>query len=275
MTDSSRQGVPALRDLNDDELLRYSRHILLDDIGIEGQSRISNAKVLIVGAGGLGCPVGLYLAAAGVGEITIADDDTVDLTNLQRQVLHTTDRVGMAKVESAKIQMLAINPMIRVNALQTRLTGSALSAAVKEADLVLDCCDNFKTRHAVNAACVAHGKPLVSGAAIRLDGQLACFDLGDPSAPCYHCLFPDGDDVSETHCATMGVLAPVTGVIGTLQATEALKILAGFGSPMFGVLQIYDARSGEFTRMRVPKDPNCPVCNTRLKGRETESGQTV
>ncbi|GLR25262.1 HesA/MoeB/ThiF family protein [Limnobacter litoralis] len=275
MTNPVQQGAHALRDLSDDELLRYSRHILLDDIGIEGQSRISNAKVLIVGAGGLGCPVGLYMAAAGVGEITIADDDEVDLTNLQRQVLHTTDRVGMPKVESAKVQMLALNPTIRVNAVQQRLTGKALSDAVQNADLVLDCCDNFKTRHAVNAACVEHGKPLVSGAAIRLDGQLACFDLGNSEAPCYHCLFPDGQDVSEINCATMGVLAPVTGVIGTLQATEALKIIAGFGSPLFGVLQIYDARNGDFTRMRVPKDPDCPVCNKATKKRAGESGQTA
>jgi molybdopterin-synthase adenylyltransferase len=235
-----------LRDLNDEELLRYSRHILLDEIGIEGQSRIASAKVLVVGAGGLGCPSALYLASAGVGTIYIADDDEVDLTNLQRQVLHTTGRVGMAKVELAKTHFNE---------------GEELEQLVAKVDVVLDCCDNFKTRHAVNRACVKFGKPLVSGAAIRLDGQLAVFELNNPQAPCYHCLFPEGDDVSEVRCATMGVFAPLTGVIGTLQASEALKILAGFGQPMYSTLQIYDSRSCEFTKMKIRKDPKCTVCN--------------
>jgi molybdopterin/thiamine biosynthesis adenylyltransferase len=254
-----------LRDLNDEELLRYSRHILLDEIGIEGQSRLANSSVLIVGAGGLGCPTALYLASAGVGQIYIADDDEVDLTNLQRQILHVTERVGMAKVESARIQLNAINPCVQVIPLQQRLEEDALHRLVSEVDLVLDCCDNFKTRHAVNRACVKHGKPLVSGAAIRMDGQLACFEAGKadkPDAPCYHCLFPEGDDVSEVRCATMGVFAPLTGIIGALQAAEALKILAGFGQPMFGALQIFDARSCDFTRMRIKKDPKCAVCGT-------------
>lgn len=252
-----------LRDLNDEELLRYSRHILLDEIGIEGQSRLANSSVLIVGAGGLGCPTALYMASAGVGQIYLADDDVVDLTNLQRQILHVTDRVGMAKVESARMQLNALNPCVQVIPLQQRLEEDALHRLVGEVDLVLDCCDNFKTRHAVNRACVAHGKPLVSGAAIRMDGQLACFEAGKPDkpdAPCYHCLFPEGEDVSEVRCATMGVFAPLTGIVGALQAAEALKILAGFGQPMFGALQIFDARSCEFTRMRIKKDPHCAVC---------------
>lgn len=252
-----------LRDLNDEELLRYSRHILLDEIGIEGQSRLANAKVLVVGAGGLGCPSALYLASAGVGTIVIADDDEVDLTNLQRQVLHVTERIGQAKVASAKLQLQALNPGCEVIALQARLSGEALEEQVGAADLVLDCCDNFKTRHEVNRACVKLNKPLVSGAAIKLDGQVAVFELQDPNAPCYHCLFPDGDDVSAVNCATMGVFAPLTGIIGTLQAAEALKILAGFGKPLYGTLMMYDARSSEFTRLKIPKDPSCPVCGVK------------
>ncbi|HEX4844416.1 MAG TPA: molybdopterin-synthase adenylyltransferase MoeB [Limnobacter sp.] len=246
--------------MNDEELLRYSRHILLDEIGIEGQSRIANAKVLVVGAGGLGCPSALYLASAGVGTVYIADDDTVDLTNLQRQVLHTTARVGQSKVTSAHQQLAQLNPGCTVVPIAHRLEGEELDALVAQVDVVLDCCDNFKTRHAVNRACVKHGKPLVSGAAIRLDGQLAVFELNNPQAPCYHCLFPEGDDVSEVRCATMGVFAPLTGVIGTLQASEALKILAGFGQPLYSTLQIYDSRSCEFTKMKIRKDPACPVC---------------
>ncbi|HEX4880296.1 MAG TPA: molybdopterin-synthase adenylyltransferase MoeB, partial [Limnobacter sp.] len=247
-------------DLNDEELLRYSRHILLDEIGIEGQSRIVSAKVLVVGAGGLGCPSALYMASAGVGTLYLADHDTVDLTNLQRQVLHTTARVNQPKVDSARNQLEQLNPCCTVIPVAQQLEGEALDTLVAEVDVVLDCCDNFKTRHAVNRACVKHRKPLVSGAAIRLDGQLAVFELNNPEAPCYHCLFPEGEDVSEVRCATMGVFAPLTGVIGTLQASEALKILAGFGRPMYSTLQIYDARSCEFTKMKIRKDPACPVC---------------
>lgn len=253
--------VTHTRDLSDEELLRYSRHILLNEIGIEGQARIASAKVLVVGAGGLGCPSALYLASAGVGTLYIADDDVVDLTNLQRQVLHTTQRVGQPKVESARNQLEQINPCCNVVPIAHRLEGAELDALVAKVDLVLDCCDNFATRHAVNRACVVHGKPLVSGAAIRLDGQLAVFELNNPQAPCYHCLFPEGDDVQEVRCATMGVFAPLTGVIGTLQASEALKILAGFGSPLYSTLQIYDSRHCEFTRIKIRKDPACPVCS--------------
>jgi molybdopterin/thiamine biosynthesis adenylyltransferase len=248
------------RELNDEELLRYSRHILLDDIGIEGQRRIANSKVLIVGAGGLGCPAALYLACAGVGTLVIADHDVVDLTNLQRQILHTTERVGQPKVLSAQQQIRALNPNIRVETIARRLEGHSLEEQVQHADLVLDCCDNFTTRYTINQACVKFKKPLVSGAAVRLEGQLACFQLNKPNAPCYHCLFPDGEEVQETRCATMGVLAPLTGVIGSLQAAEALKILAEFGVPLFDTLQTYHANTGLFSRMRFQKDPECPVC---------------
>lgn len=251
-----------LRDLTDEELLRYSRHILLDEIGIEGQSRISNSKVLIVGAGGLGCPVALYMTSAGVGSLYIADNDEVDLTNLQRQILHVTERVGMPKVDSAKAQLTALNPGVNLFPVNEKLDDHQLDRLVAQVDLVLDCCDNFKTRHAVNRACVHHQKPLISGAAIRLDGQLACFNPADPEGACYHCLFPEAEDIAEVRCATMGVFAPLTGVIGTLQATEALKVLAGFGQPLFGKLLIYDARVGEFNSIRVRKDPACAVCAT-------------
>lgn len=250
-------------------LLRYSRHILLDEIGVEGQDRISRSTVLIVGAGGLGCPAALYLAGAGVGTLILADGDHVDLTNLQRQVLHVTQRIGMTKVLSAKIQLNALNPHVQINTLESHLEGEQLEACVRKADLVLDCCDNFKTRYALNRACVMHKKPLVSGAALKMDGQLACFNLADPNAPCYHCLFPEAQDVQEVRCATMGVLAPLTGVIGALQATEALKILAGFGRPQFAVLQIFDACTGEFTRMQIRQDPACPVCASRCARLQT------
>lgn len=249
--------------LDDESLLRYARHILLDDIGIEGQHRIRQARVLIIGAGGLGCPAALYLAGAGVGHITIADADTVDLTNLQRQILHVPARIGHLKVDSARHSLNAFNSDVTVHTLSYRLEGTALDNAVKRADVVLDCSDNFATRHAVNRACVRHEKPLVSGAAIRFDGQLAVFNTADPASPCYHCLFPDGDDVDTARCATMGVFAPLTGVIGSLQAAEALKLLAGAGKPAVGSLLLYDARNTAFQRITVRRDPDCPVCARR------------
>lgn len=249
--------------MDDQSLLRYSRHILLDEIGIEGQQRISKAHVLIVGAGGLGCPAALYLAAAGVGHITIADNDTVDLTNLQRQVLHTPERVGQEKVDSARQTLSTFNPDVRITPLKQRLEGQTLHDAVAQADVVLDCSDNFATRHAVNKACVVLHKPLVSGAAIRFDGQLAVFNTAQDDSPCYHCLFPEGEEVVETRCATMGVFAPLTGIIGTLQAAEALKILSGAGQPATGWLLLHDARTGSFQRIRVRRDLACPVCATR------------
>ncbi|OYW28809.1 MAG: molybdopterin biosynthesis protein MoeB, partial [Methyloversatilis sp. 12-65-5] len=212
--------------MNDEQLLRYSRHILLDPIGIEGQDRLLASRALIVGAGGLGCPAALYMAAAGVGTLVIVDDDEVDLTNLQRQVLHRQQSVGRAKVESARETLHDINPGIEVIALKTRLAGDALREQVEAADVVLDCSDNFATRHAINRACVAARTPLVSGAAIRFDGQVSVFDSRSADAPCYHCLFPEGGDADEVRCAVMGVFAPLTGIIGTMQAAEALKLLA-------------------------------------------------
>ncbi len=247
--------------MNDQQLLRYSRHILLDEVGVEAQDRLLNATALVVGAGGLGSPAALYLAAAGVGHIVLADGDTVDLTNLQRQILHREDRVDQPKAESGRKTMLEINPQIDVIAINERLEDQALDEAVANATVVLDCCDNFATRHAVNRACVKNKVPLVSGAAIRFDGQLAVFDARESDSPCYHCLFPEGQDVEDIRCAVMGVFAPLTGIIGTMQAAEALKIAGKFGKPITGKLQLLDSRTLEFNEIRVPKDPKCLVCS--------------
>ena len=246
--------------MNDDLLLRYSRHILLPQIGIEGQERIVAGHALVIGAGGLGSPAALYLATAGVGTITIADADVVDLTNLQRQILHTSDSVGTPKVESARATLARYNPEVRVVALQERVAGPRLDQLVAEAGVVLDCCDNFGTRHAVNRACVKHRKPLVSGAAIRFDGQVSVFDLRDANAPCYHCLFPEGQEVEELRCAVTGVFAPVTGIIGAVQAAEALKVLSGSGETLKGRLLLLDGLSMEWRSVNLRKDPGCAVC---------------
>ncbi|MCM5571680.1 molybdopterin-synthase adenylyltransferase MoeB [Burkholderiaceae bacterium FT117] len=249
--------------MNDEQLLRYSRHLLLDEMGVEAQERLLASSMLVVGAGGLGSPASMYLAAAGVGRIVLADDDAVDLTNLQRQILHRQDRIGEPKAESGRRSLLEINPGIEVVALRQRLEGDALREAVAASQVVLDCCDNFATRHAVNRACFEAGVPLVSGAAIRFDGQLAAFDPRRPESPCYHCLFPEGQDVEEVRCATMGVFAPLTGIIGTMQAAEALKLAGGFGTPLVGKLLLLDAREMQWHSISVPRDPDCPVCGHR------------
>ena len=249
--------------MNDDQLLRYSRHILLDEIGIEGQQRLLAAHVLVIGAGGLGSPVALYLGTAGVGTLTLVDDDSVDLTNLQRQIAHTLARVGQPKVDSAGIAVHAINPEVRVVALRERADAARLDTLVGEADLVVDCCDNFKTRHAVNAACVRHAKPLVSGAAIGFDGQVSVYDTRAATNPCYACIFPPDSTFEEARCATMGVFAPLVGIIGSLQAAEALKLLAGVGASLAGRLQMLDARQMEWTDIRMSRNPACPVCGSR------------
>lgn len=249
--------------MEDQELLRYSRHILLEEFGIDGQARVSAAHALVIGAGGLGSPVALYLAAAGVGRITLVDDDAVDLTNLQRQIAHTTARVGMPKVESAAEAMHAINPEVRVETHQLHADDALLAQLVATADVVVDCCDNFSTRHAVNRACVLHAKPLVAGAAIRFDGQLSVYDTRDPACPCYACLFPPDANFEETLCAVMGVFAPVVGTIGTLQASEALKLLAGIGPSLAGSLLMLDGRRTAFDTLHVARDPACGVCGHR------------
>lgn len=246
--------------MNDDQLLRYSRHILLPEIDVEGQERFLAARVLLIGAGGLGSPAALYLASAGVGTLVIADGDTVDATNLQRQILHRESSIGRPKVESATASLAAINPACCVVPLQERLSGTRLMEEVAAADLVLDCCDNFATRHAVNRACVLSCKPLVSGAAIKFDGQIAVFDPRLPDAPCYHCLFPEAEDVEELRCAVTGVFAPLTGIIGAMQAAESLKLLAACGVSLAGRLLLLDGLRMEWREVKVPKDPACPVC---------------
>jgi molybdopterin/thiamine biosynthesis adenylyltransferase len=246
--------------MNDDQLLRYSRHILLDDIGIEGQERLLAAHALVIGAGGLGSPVALYLATAGIGHITLVDHDTVDLTNLQRQIAHSLERVGQPKVDSARTAMQAINPEVQITAVHAQADAALLDTLVAQADVVLDCCDNFATRHAVNAACVRHRKPLVSGAAIRMDGQISVFDARDTASPCYACVFPPSADFEETRCAVMGVLAPLVGIIGAMQAAEAIKLLSGAGTSLAGRLQMLDARSMAWNDIRIPRDPECTVC---------------
>ena len=254
--------------MNDEQLLRYSRHILLDEIGIEGQTRIINAHALIIGAGGLGSPAALYLASAGIGRITLADGDTVDLTNLQRQIIHTQERIGQAKALSGKIALAQINPEVIVEPLIQRLVGEQLESLVSEADVVLDCCDNFATRHAINSACVKHKTPLVSGAAIRFSGQLSVFDTRRENAPCYHCLFPEAEESEETRCAIMGVFAPLTGIIGAMQAAEALKVISGAGEPAVGRLLLLDALTMEWRSVKYGKDTQCAVCgNAPAKAR--------
>jgi adenylyltransferase/sulfurtransferase len=247
--------------MNDEQLLRYSRHILLPEIDVEGQQKIVAAHALIVGAGGLGSPAALYLASAGIGHITLADADEVDLTNLQRQIMHTTQSVGRPKVESGRDALARINPEVKVTALQSRLAGAELDALVATCDVVLDCCDNFATRHAVNRACVKHKKPLVSGAGVRFDGQLSVFDMRRADSPCYHCLFPEDAEFEETRCAVMGVFAPLTGIIGTMQAAEALKLVAGIGETLCGRLLLLDALSMQWREIRLKKDAGCAVCS--------------
>lgn len=248
--------------LSDQELLRYSRQILLPQIDVDGQLRLKQGRVLIVGLGGLGSPVSLYLAAAGVGELHLADFDTVDLTNLQRQIVHDSNSVGQSKVDSAMARLSALNPDVRLVPHARALDEDSLAAAVAAVDLVLDCTDNFGTREAVNAACMAAGKPLVSGAAIRLEGQLSVFDPRRDDSPCYHCLYGHGSE-AELTCSEAGVVGPLVGLVGSLQALEALKLIAGFGEPMVGRLLLVDALGSRFRELRVKRDPACEVCGAR------------
>ena len=249
--------------MDDNQLIRYSRHILLPQIGIEGQEKLLSSHALIIGAGGLGSPIALYLAASGLGKITICDGEKVDLTNLQRQVVHYTPAVGTLKTQSARNTMELLNPEVKIVEVPKRVSSQDIMNLVKNADVVLDASDNFATRHAVNRACVVHRKPLVSGAGVRFDGQVAVFDLREATSPCYHCLFPEGDELEETRCAVMGVFAPLTGIIGTIQAAEALKILTGAGETLNGRLLVLDALCMEWRSIRLSKDPKCTVCGER------------
>ena len=253
--------------MTDDQLLRYSRHILLEEIGIEGQERLMAAHALVIGAGGLGSPVVLYLGSAGVGRITVVDHDAVDVTNLQRQIAHNLARVGQPKALSAQRAVGDINPEVLVVPIVERADAQVLHELVPTADVVIDCCDNFATRQAINAACVQHGKPLVSGAAIRFDGQISVYDTRQALSPCYACVFPPAEDFEETRCATMGVFAPLVGIVGAVQAAEALKILSVTGTSLAGRLQMLDGRSMEWNEVKVPRNPDCPVCSSRLSSR--------
>lgn len=246
--------------MNDNQLLRYSRHILLQEIGIEAQEKLLASHALIVGAGGLGSPAALYLTAAGVGCLTLADPDTVEISNLQRQIAHSMDWLHVNKAESARNTLLGINPDTCVETISERLEGEKLKQAVTAADIVLDCSDNFATRHAINRACVKLGKPLVSGAAIRFDGQVSVFDPRTADSPCYHCLFAENAEEETLRCSEAGVFAPLTGIIGTLQAAEALKLLGGFGTPLTGKLLLLNALDMQIRTLGLPRDPNCPVC---------------
>jgi adenylyltransferase/sulfurtransferase len=246
--------------MNDGQLLRYSRHILLPEIGIDGQEKILAARVLIVGAGGLGSPIALYLASAGVGHLTLCDHDAVDLTNLQRQIVHRTASLGRAKVESARQTLHEINPDIHVETLVEKLAGESLERLVGQSDLVVDATDNFVTRHAINRACVMHRKPLVSGAAIRFDGQVSVFDLRHADSPCYACLFAEDGELEEVRCAVMGVFAPLVGIIGSVQAAEALKVITGAGRDLRGRLLILDALAMEWRSVKIRRDTACKVC---------------
>src|SRR5438132_4214747 len=249
--------------MDDTQLLRYSRHILLSELGVDAQQRFGESHALIVGVGGLGNPVAQFLGAAGVGTLALADADRVDLTNLQRQILFDTSAIGRSKVEAASARIAAVNPEVRVETISVRVGPAELERLTAQADVVIDCTDNFTTRHAINRACVAAKKPLVSGAAIRFDGQVAVFDTRDASRPCYHCLFGEGDELEETRCATMGVFAPLVGIIGATQAGEALELIAGVGETLAGRLLILDALTMQWRDVRVPRDPACPVCSAR------------
>ena len=251
--------------MDDQQLLRYSRHVLLDGFGVEGQAKLAESTVLVVGAGGLGSASLPYLASAGVGRIIIADGDTVDLTNLQRQILHRESSIGIHKAASARAALLAINSTIDIKAIEQRLSSEALASLVADVDLVVDCTDNFLTRHAINAACVKHRKPLVSGAAIRFDGQLSVFDFRSQHSPCYACLFPDvegAQEAEEDRCGVMGVFAPLVGVIGAMQASEALRLLAEIGEPSVGRLRLFSAKDMSWRDVRVKQDPSCSVCGS-------------
>ncbi len=248
--------------MDDEHLLRYARQIMLPQIDINGQQKLLDATALIIGMGGLGSPIAMYLAAAGVGHLILVDFDEVELSNLQRQIIHLTSDIGRLKVDSAKDTLLALNPDVKITCITERLEGPALDEQVKRADVVLDGSDNFTTRFAVNQACVSHKTPLISGAAIRMEGQIAVFMNNHPDSPCYHCLYKDEGE-EDTRCSENGVLAPVVGIIGSLQATEALKILTGIGEKLTGWVLIMDALHQDWRKLKLRKDPQCPVCQTK------------
>ncbi len=249
--------------MDDPQLLRYSRQILLPQIGIEGQQRLLAARVLIIGVGGLGSPVAMYLAASGVGHLVLVDYDMVELSNLQRQIAHSTDRLGMHKVASAQCALAALNPEVQVTAIAGQLDPEALVEQVQLADAVVDCSDNFATRFALNRVCVENRTPLISGAAIRFEGQVAVFHPGHADSPCYRCLYKDMDELGES-CSQTGVLAPLVGIIGSIQATETIKVLLDIGETLTGRLLVLDALGMEWRTIKLRKDPDCPVCGSKF-----------
>jgi len=246
--------------MDDSQLLRYSRQILLPQVDLDGQQRLLNSRILVIGLGGLGSPAAIYLAAAGIGELVLNDFDRVDLSNLQRQILHGTGDIGSTKAVSAEKALRQLNPDIRLFPLEQRLEGPVLWEEVERADVVLDCSDNFATRFAVNVACVRARTPLVSGAVIRFEGQLAVFDPRDPASPCYNCLYPNQGDLEET-CTRNGVVAPLPGIVGSMQALEAIKLLLGIGDPSPGKLWLLDALNLEWQHMKLRRNPVCPTCS--------------
>ena len=246
--------------MKDQQLLRYSRQIMLPDFDIDGQQRLLKSSVLIVGLGGLGCPVAIYLASSGVGKLVLADFDEVELSNLQRQIAHGSGDIGRPKVESARDAIAALNPDTKVSCITEKLDAEGLESAIEQVDLVVDACDNFSTRFAINRACVKHKKPLVSGAAIRSEGQVIVFDSREQNSPCYRCLYSDAVSDENLSCSESGVIAPLVGVIGSLQAMAAVKLLSGFGDPANGKLLVFDGKYQEFRNLTVTKDPDCPVC---------------
>ncbi|MEK7810911.1 MAG: molybdopterin-synthase adenylyltransferase MoeB [Pseudomonadota bacterium] len=250
--------------MDDSQLLRYSRHILLPEIGIEGQMKLLASRVLIIGAGGLGSPAAMFLASSGIGTLTLCDDDLVDLTNLQRQIAHRSDSIGFPKVESARTTLSGINPGIKIVALQERADERRLGLLAEDVDLVLDCSDNFPTRYALNRVCSKLKKPLVSGAATRFDGQVSVFDFRRHDSPCYHCLFPEQMESEETRCAVLGIFAPLVGIIGSLQAAEALKLLTGIETTLCGRMLTINALNMELRTIKLVRDPDCPVCQNNL-----------
>jgi molybdopterin/thiamine biosynthesis adenylyltransferase len=252
--------------MNDQQLLRYSRHILLNEVGIEGQERLLTSHALIIGLGGLGSPAGMYLASSGVGRLTLCDNDTVDFSNLQRQIIHRTATVGQPKVLSAQATLQEVNPEVECVPLQLRADEASLMALIAQADVVLDCCDNFATRYAVNRACLAQKKPLVSGAAILTNGQISVFDFRREDSPCYNCLFSEDSEAEELRCATTGVFAPLVGIIGAMQAAEAIKLLVGLKDGLSGKLLFVNAMDMSFIRSDLCKDPSCRVCGALPAG---------
>jgi adenylyltransferase/sulfurtransferase len=246
--------------LNDDQLLRYSRQIMLPEVDVAGQDKLLDATVLIVGLGGLGSPTALYLATAGIGRLILSDDDDVDLSNLQRQIVHREETIGSTKVESAASTLRGINPDVTLEQIPERLTGDALAEVVARSTVVVDATDNFSSRYDMNEACVAHGVPLVSGAAIRWEGQVAVFDPRDPDSPCYRCLYSEGDDEA-LNCSENGVIAPLVGIIGTCQAMEAIKLITGVGDTLTGHVLYLDAKRMEWRKLRLPRNPDCRTCS--------------